>query len=387
MDSRSLISKIKSEIKEISIAKAHEMTSSDTVFLDVREPDEFNQGFIPNAVYIPRGRLEMNIEDEVADKDKHIIVYCAGGVRSALAARSLIELGYTNVESMSGGFNAWKNAGFEWNIDKLNELAQSSRYSRHIAIPEVGIDGQKKLLESKVLLVGAGGLGSPAALYLAAAGIGMLGLIDNDVVDESNLQRQIMHRTYDIGRKKIESGRETLKAINPDVNVIGYDVHLDSSNIEEILSKGWDVVLNGCDNFPTRYLINDACYWNKIPLVDGSIFRFEGQVNVYIADKGPCYRCLYPEPPPPELAPSCAEAGVLGVMPGIIGTMQALETIKLLLQIGELLTGRIAHFDALNNHWKNYKVNKDPDCVLCGANPSITEYIDYAFFCSSQRKG
>jgi len=353
--------------------------------VDIRERDEWEQGHIPGAHFIPRGFLELRIEELVSDRDAPIVVYCAGGVRSALGALALRQMGYTRVESLVGGFQAWKSAGFPFVIPKVLTDTQRVRYSRHFLLPEVGEAGQIKLLEAKVVIIGAGGLGSPAAFYLAAAGVGTIGIVDHDVVDLSNLQRQILHKTEDIGRPKVESAADTLHSINPDVEVVGHPVLLDSSNAFEVL-RDYDVVINGSDNFPTRYLVNDACVMLGKPLVDASIFRFEGQLTVFDpARGGPCYRCLFPEPPPPGLVPSCAEAGVLGVLPGIMGSLQAMEAIKIILGIGEPLIGRLLLYDALDGEFMEVSVPPAPDCPVCGEHPTVTELIDYHQFCGVPR--
>src|SRR6185369_16988297 len=318
------------------------------VVLDVREKEEVRQGYIPGALSIPRGFLEMQVEEKLPDKSTPIVAYCGGGTRSLLAGRILKELGYTNVTSMRGGFSGWKNKGLPVHEDRQFTAEQQIRYSRHFILPEVGEIGQGKLLDAKVLLIGAGGLGSPTALYLAAAGVGTLGIIDNDVVDLSNLQRQILHTNDRVGMPKVESARQTIAALNPDVKVIGYQDRISSANIMELI-RDYDVIVDGCDNFPTRYLVNDACVMTGKPNVHGSIFQFEGQASVFYPGKGPCYRCLYPEPPPADMAPSCAEAGVLGVLPGLIGTIQALETMKLILGKGESLVGKLLCFNTLTN--------------------------------------
>jgi molybdopterin/thiamine biosynthesis adenylyltransferase len=324
----------------------------------------------------------MQAEQKLTDKNASLIVYCAGGVRSAFAAKSLSELGYRQVESANPGFVRWKDLGYP--IEKPPELTadQLDRYSRHLLLPEVGEKGQEKLLAARVLLLGAGGLGSPAALYLAAAGVGTLGIIDNDTVDSSNLQRQILHGTAKVGVPKVESARERLTDLNPDVKVIPFQERLTSENVDRIFDQGWDVIVDGLDNFPTRYLVNDASVWKDIPVVHGSIFRFDGQVTTFWPKKGPCYRCLYPEPPPPHLAPSCAEAGVLGVLPGIIGTIQATEAIKIILGRGDPLVGRLLTYESLKMQFRTLKLRRDPDCPVCGEQPTITEYIDYEGFCA-----
>jgi molybdopterin/thiamine biosynthesis adenylyltransferase/rhodanese-related sulfurtransferase len=358
------------------------LRSGDVQLADVRETDEWNAGHLPGAVHVPKSYLEQWAEDRIPEKTKKTVLYCAGGVRSVMAADTLAKLGYTDVISMSGGFNRWKDSGLAWVTPESFTPEQAQRYSRHLLIPEVGEAGQHRLLRSKVLLIGAGGLGSPAAYYLAAAGVGQLGIVDSDVVDQTNLQRQILHSMERIGQPKAESAKQTLEALNPDVNVVTYQERLTSDNIDRIIAD-YDVVIDGADNFPTRYLLNDASVkWNK-PVVHGSIYRFEGQVTVFKPHAGPCYRCLFPTPPPPELAPSCAEAGVLGVLPGVIGTLQANEAIKLLLEIGEPLVGRYLLFDALDTSFREVKLRRDPACPVCGPNPTITEYIDYEGFCAS----
>lgn len=377
-----LLAYVKSQIREIDVQTLKEWIESGRPIriVDVRERDEFEQGYIPGAKFIPRGHLELQIEDHERDRDAPIVLYCAGGVRSALAAKALQDMGYRNVYSLAGGFSAWKHAGLPFDVPRKMTDEQRIRYSRHMLIPEVGEEGQWKLLDAKVLLIGAGGLGSPAAMYLAAAGVGTLGIVDYDVVDLSNLQRQILHGVEDIGRPKVESARETLASINPDVKVITYNTPLNSENVMDII-KDYDVIVNGSDNFPTRYLINDACVMAGKPLVDGSIFQFEGQVTVYKADEGPCYRCLFPTPPPPGEVPSCAEGGVLGVLPGVIGCLQAVEAIKLILGKGKPLIGRLLLYDALNAEFHQVRIRKNRDCPVCGENPTITELIDYEEFC------
>jgi molybdopterin/thiamine biosynthesis adenylyltransferase/rhodanese-related sulfurtransferase len=376
---RELLKDAKDRITEIDTAGAEaEVAKPNTVVLDVREPDEYEQGAIPGAVHIPRGHLESQVEGRILDRDAHIVVYCAGGTRSAFAADTLNQLGYTDVSSMAGGFNRWKDEGRDWKVPASLTPEQRNRYARHLLLPEVDVAGQQKLLDSKVLLIGAGGLGSPAALYLAAAGVGTLGIIDMDVVDESNLQRQILHNMDRIGDRKVDSAKKTLTGLNPDVDVVTYDVRLGADNVMDIFA-GYDVIVDGTDNFPTRYLVNDASLKLDIPVVHGSIFRFEGQASVYLPHQGPCYRCQVPEPPPAELAPSCAEAGVLGVLPGIIGSIQAMETIKLLLGIGEPLVGRLLAYDAFEESFRTFKVNRDPKCAACSIPKEdlvIAEYDD-----------
>jgi molybdopterin/thiamine biosynthesis adenylyltransferase/rhodanese-related sulfurtransferase len=371
-------------IPEVSAQQVNDLLKNNgnaPVILDVREKDEWREGHLEGAVSLPRGFLEIKVESTVPDKNAPVIAYCAGGVRSLLAAKIMREMGYQNVSSMAGGYGAWKNAGYKWVQDFQYTPEQLVRYSRHFLLPEVGEEGQAKLLQAKALLVGAGGLGSPAAYYLAAAGVGTLGIIDNDVVDISNLQRQILHANDRVGTPKVESAKKTLEALNPDVKVIPYQAKLTSANIMEII-KDYDLVVDGCDNFPTRYLVNDACVLTGKPNVHGSIFQFEGQATVFYPGEGPCYRCLYPEPPPAELAPSCAEAGVLGVLPGLIGVIEALEAIKLILGKGDSLIGRLLCFNTLTMEINTLKLRRDPRCPMCGDNPTIHELIDYEEFCS-----
>jgi molybdopterin/thiamine biosynthesis adenylyltransferase/rhodanese-related sulfurtransferase len=376
---RDLLSAAKASITEVESDEAATRLNK-SIFLDVREPEEYDQGAVLGAVHLPRGNLEFQVEGKLPDKDAPVVVYCAGGVRSAFAAQTLGELGYTNVVSLIGGFNRWKDEGRPWSTPQTLTADQRNRYQRHLLLPEVGEVGQQKLLDAKVLLLGAGGLGSPAALYLAAAGVGTLGIIDMDVVDASNLQRQILHNMDRIGERKVDSAKKTLTAINPDVNVSTYDVRLGADNVLDIID-GYDVIVDGTDNFPTRYLVNDASLLKRIPVVHGSIFRFEGQVTVFDPYNGPCYRCLIPEPPPAELAPSCAEAGVLGVLPGIIGSIQALEAIKLLLDLGDPLVGRLLAFDALEETFRTFKVRRDPHCPACGPEAGPIVIAEYDELC------
>ena len=364
---RDLLTEAKSQIREVNTADGEDLRNRGWTLLDVREPDEFEQGAIPGAVFIPRGHLEAQVEGRIPDKDAPVLVLCAGGVRSAFAARTLAELGYAEVASMDGGFNKWKDEGREWRTPQVLTPEQRNRYQRHLLVPEIGEAGQQKLLASKVLLLGAGGLGSPAALYLAAAGVGTLGIVDMDVVDASNLQRQILHNVDRIGERKVDSAKKTLTALNPDVDVVTSDRRLDASNVEEIIA-GYDVIVDGADNFPVRYMLNDASVKAGIPVVHGSIFRFEGQVTVFDPRSGPTYRDLLPEPPPAELAPSCSEAGVLGALPGIIGTIQAIETIKLLLGAGDPLIGRYLTFDALDMTFREFRLRVDPANEVTWAN-------------------
>jgi molybdopterin/thiamine biosynthesis adenylyltransferase/rhodanese-related sulfurtransferase len=357
---RELLADTKKRIREVDTAAANDrLGEPGVVFLDVREPDEYEQGAIEGAVHIPRGHLESKIENTIPKLDTPVVIYCAGGTRSAFAADTMQQLGYSDVVSVVGGFGRWKDEGRPWAAPRRLNPDQRNRYSRHLLVNEVGEEGQLKLLDSKVLLLGAGGLGSPSALYLAAAGVGTIGIIDMDVVDESNLQRQILHNMERVGDRKVDSAKKTLTLLNPDVDVVAYDVRLGADNVMDIL-QGWDVVVDGTDNFPTRFLVNDASVKLGIPVVHGSIFRFEGMVTVFDPQRGPTYRDMVPEPPPAELAPSCAEAGVLGVLPGIIGSIQAIETIKLLLDLGDPLIGRLLAYDSLEQSFREYKVRKDP---------------------------
>jgi molybdopterin/thiamine biosynthesis adenylyltransferase/rhodanese-related sulfurtransferase len=364
----------------IDQVREHIGNGGDYILLDVREREEFRQGHLAGATSLPRGFLELHIEQLVPDKDRPIIAYCGGGARSLLAAKQLKEMGHKRVISMAGGYSAWKTAGYPWEQARQFTAEQATRYSRHFLLSEVGEHGQAKLLDAKVLLVGAGGLGSPTAFYLAAAGVGTLGLVDHDVVDLSNLQRQILHTNDRIGVPKVESARQTLTALNPDTQVIGYRERLTSENVMRLI-QDYDVIVDGCDNFPTRYLINDACVMAGKPNVHGSIFQFEGQASVFYPGKGPCYRCLFPQPPPPGAAPSCAEAGVLGVLPGLVGCVQALETIKLIVGAGKPLIGRMLYFDTLSMEARVHKLHKDPKCPVCGPHPTVTKLIDYEEFC------
>src|SRR5579871_5552533 len=366
-----------------ALANQHEAApgEQEIVLVDVREKHEWKDGYIPGAIHVPRGFLELQIEEAVPDKSKTVVLYCAGGVRSLMAGNTLKQMGYENAISMSGGFGQWKGNGLPFVQPRLMTEAQNKRYSRHLLVPEVGEAGQFKLLDSRVLLIGAGGLGSPAAFYLAAAGVGTLGIIDADVVEESNLQRQIIHNTKRLGQYKAESAKQAIEELNPDVKVITYIERLDESNVARIIAD-YDVIIDGTDNFPTRYLLNDAALLANKPVVHGSVFRFEGQLTVFKPYEGPCYRCLYPEPPPAALAPSCAEAGVLGVLPGVIGLLQATETIKLLLGIGEPLVGRMMTFDALAGEFSELRLFRDPHCPACGENGHPENLPTYADVCA-----
>jgi molybdopterin/thiamine biosynthesis adenylyltransferase/rhodanese-related sulfurtransferase len=371
----------KAQITEVDTGRGSQLVQEGAVLLDVREPDEYSQGTVPDSIHISRGQLESSIENRIPDKVTSLVVMCAGGARSAFAAKTLTELGYANVVSMDGGFNAWKDEGRPWVLPVTLSPEQRNRYQRHLLIPEVGEAGQLKMLGAKVLCLGAGGLGSPAALYLAAAGVGTLGIVDMDVVDASNLQRQILHNTDRIGDRKVDSAKKTLTALNPDVNVVTHDVRLDASNIVEIIG-GYDIVVDGTDNFPVRYMLNDASVKLGIPVVHGSIFRFEGQVTVFDPQNGPTYRDMLPEPPPPELAPSCAEAGVLGVLPGIVGSIQALEAIKLILGHGDSLVGRLLAFDAAAMEFHEFRLNVDPKNQVTYANRDRIEITELDGLCA-----
>jgi adenylyltransferase/sulfurtransferase len=374
---RNLLDRTKREIAEVDAAAARRLLAAGARAVDVREPDEVEQGALPGALAIPRGFLEARIEEAVRDRAQPLVVYCAGGARSAFAAKSLQELGYRHVVSLAGGFGAWKGAGLPWSVPRQFTPAQRRRYSRHFLLPEVGEDGQRRLLDARVLLIGAGGLGAPAALYLAAAGVGTLGVVDDDVVDDSNLQRQVLHTTDRIGLPKVESARHAITALNPDVTVVGHETRLTGENALDIIA-GYDIVVDGADNFPTRYLINDACVLLGKPNVHGGVARFDGQVTVFSSGDGPCYRCLFRDPPPPGLALNCAEAGVLGVLPGVIGMLQATEVLKLLLGIGEPLIGRLLTYDARDLSFRELRIRRDPTCPMCGPDrPSSLDDIEY----------
>jgi len=388
-----LIADVRRRTKQITLEELKRRVDAGekTTLVDVRERDEWRAGYIPGAVSLPRGFLEIQAEQKLPDKNAPITLYCAGGTRSALAAATLQELGYTHVETANPGFVRWKDLGFPVEMPPQLSDPQRERYSRHILLPEVGEAGQAKLLQSKVLLLGAGGLGSPAAMYLAAAGVGTLGVVDADVVDASNLQRQIVHATSHVGMAKVESAAKTIAELNPDVKVVGYKERLTSANVERLFAD-YEIIVDGTDNFPTRYLVNDASVFMGKPVVHGSIFRFDGQVTTFVPERAakrlglqepsPCYRCLYPEPPPPHLAPSCQEAGVLGILCGIIGTLQATEAIKLLLGRGTSLAGRLLTYDSLKMKFRELKLRRSPDCPVCGLKPSITSYVDYEGFCA-----
>jgi sulfur-carrier protein adenylyltransferase/sulfurtransferase len=385
---QSYLKEVKGQIAETDIFEVKHVVdgkngSAAPAIIDIREQNEHEQGFIPGARWISRGHLESKIEDAVPDKARAVILYCAAGNRSAFAARTLRELGYTNVKSLAGGFTAWKRAGYPFEMPVVMSREQQIRYSRHTMLPEVGEAGQIKLLQSRVLLLGAGGLGAPSSVYLAAAGVGTLGLVDDDVVDLSNLQRQIIHAQDRIGMPKVESAKIMLGGLNPDVNIVPHKMRLTSDNILSVLGD-YDLVVDGADNFPTRYLLNDAALKLGKPVIHASIYRFEGQLTAFIPKEGPCYRCLYPQPPPADMAPSCQEAGVLGVLPGIVGSLQANEAIKVLLGMGTSLAGRLLIFDALKTKFRELKLRRDPACPTCGegVRPESIELIDYEQFCA-----
>jgi molybdopterin/thiamine biosynthesis adenylyltransferase/rhodanese-related sulfurtransferase len=378
---RDLLKATKAQIREVDPAGAEDLLARGALLLDVREPDEYEQGAVPGSVHIPRGHLESQVENRVPEHDRPIVIMCAGGTRSAFAAKTLTELGYSDVVSMDGGFNKWKDEGRRWAKPQSLTGEQRNRYQRHLLLPEVGEEGQLKLLNARVLLLGAGGLGSPAAMYLAAAGVGTIGIVDMDVVDDSNLQRQILHNVDRVGDRKVDSAKKTLTSLNPEVDVVTYDARLGADNIMQILSDGWDVVIDGADNFPSRYLLNDASVKLGIPVVHGSIFRFEGQVTVFDPHDGPTYRDMLPEPPPAEFAPSCAEAGVLGVLPGIVGSIQALEAMKIILGLGDTLSGRLLAFDALEMSFREYKLRVDPTNEVTYANRDRIRIVELDGHC------
>jgi molybdopterin/thiamine biosynthesis adenylyltransferase/rhodanese-related sulfurtransferase len=386
------IRQIKSQIAEVDPAEVHAALNANgngaVTVVDVRESDEIAQGHIPGAKLVPRGYLESRIDGAVPDRSSHVVLYCASGNRSALAAKTLADLGYENVESMTGGITLWKDRGYKVDVPRKITAEQRERYSRHMLVPEIGAEGQYKLLDAKVLLLGAGGLGSPTALYLAAAGVGTIGIVDDDVVDLSNLQRQVIHTTDRIGVPKVDSAEITMKALNPDVEVVKYQTRIDASNIMEII-EGYDVIVDGVDNFPTRYLLNDASVRLKIPVVSASILGFDGQLSVFAPYDGPCYRCLYPVPPPAELAPSCGANGVLGVLPGTMGLLQATEVVKLIIGAGEPLVGRLLLYEALGATFTELKVRRDPECAICSRDPAdiaddeMGVFPDYEAFCAA----
>jgi molybdopterin/thiamine biosynthesis adenylyltransferase/rhodanese-related sulfurtransferase len=386
--SRELMRQARAQVAEWTTAQASEVLArqrsagqNEVVLVDVREKNEWDEGYIPGATHVPKGYLEQRIEEVVPDKSQKVLLYCAGGVRSMYAGLTLKQMGYENVISLAGGFGQWKNSGLPVVQPRTLSQAQLKRYSRHLLVPEVGEQGQLKLLDARVLLIGAGGLGAPAALYLAAAGVGTIGIIDLDVVEESNLQRQVIHTTGRVGEYKAESARQAIEALNPDVKVVTYLDRLDETNVAKIIAD-YDVIIDGTDNFPTRYLLNDASLIARKPVIHGSVFRFEGQLTVFKPYEGPCYRCLYPEPPPAELAPSCAEAGVLGVLPGVIGLLQSVEALKLILGIGEPLVGRMMMYDALAGEFSELSLYRDPNCPACGEHGHPEDLPIYADVCA-----
>jgi sulfur-carrier protein adenylyltransferase/sulfurtransferase len=382
------IRQIKDQVQEIDPAEVNELTHEGVAIVDVRETEETESGLLPGAKHVPRGYLESRIEGVVPDRSTPVVIYCASGTRSALAAHTLTELGYEDVRSMTGGITLWKDRGYKVDVPRKFTPEQRERYSRHFLLPEIGVEGQQKLLDAKVLLLGAGGLGAPTALYLAAAGVGQIGIVDDDTVDLSNLQRQVIHTTDRIGVPKVDSAEIAMKELNPDVNVVKYETRLDASNIMEII-EGYDVIVDGVDNFPTRYLLNDATVRLQIPVVSASILGFDGQLSVFQPYEGPCYRCLYPVPPPAELAPSCGANGVLGVLPGTMGLLQATEVIKLVVGAGEPLVGRLLLYEALGATFTELKVRRDPDCPVCSRAPEeisdeeMGVFPDYEAFCAA----
>jgi molybdopterin/thiamine biosynthesis adenylyltransferase/rhodanese-related sulfurtransferase len=384
-----LLRQVKSQIDEVDPSEVNELIHEGATLIDVRETEEYAAGHLPGAKHVPRSYLETRIEGVVPDRSTQVILYCASGNRSAYGARTLTdELGYEHVRSMTGGITLWKDRGYEVEVPRTLTAEQRERYSRHMLVPEIGIEGQQKLLDAKVLLLGAGGLGSPTALYLAAAGVGTLGIVDDDVVDLSNLQRQVIHSTERIGTPKVDSAAEAIHALNPDVNVVKYQTRIDASNIVEII-KDYDVIVDGVDNFPTRYLLNDATVRLKIPVVSASILGFDGQLSVFKPYEGPCYRCLFREPPPAELAPSCGANGVLGVLPGTMGLLQATEVVKLIVGIGDPAIGRLLLYDALGATLTEVKVHRDPECPICSREPDeiadeeLGVFPDYEAFCAA----
>lgn len=368
-------------IREVSVDELAALDPEDVILIDVREGVEWGQGKIPGSFHIPRGALEGAITRLIRPADgRSIVLYCASGARSALAAQTLEMMGYQNPASLAGGFHAWKARGGAWDLPGGLSAAQQGRYDRHIRLPEVGESGQREMLDARVLIVGAGGLGSPAALYLAAAGVGKIGVVDHDLVDMTNLQRQILHDVRWVGRRKVDSARDRLTALNPDITMEAHDVRLEASGALRLLG-GYDLVIDGTDNFPTRYLLNDACIHLGMPVVHGAVFRFEGQVSLFDPRTGPCYRCLFPAPPAPELAPACDEAGVLGVLPGVIGVLQATEALKWILGIGESLAGRLLLYDALSQRFRTLTFEKVPGCPACGDPDNPPPLIDYDDTC------
>lgn len=378
---------LEARINSVAPLEAFDMQQQGAVLIDVREPEEIAAGSPVDSIRMSRAYFEFEIEDEVADKDAKVLLMCASGLRSLFVADEMLRMGYTDVSNVTGGFVQWKNDGIGFEMPRMLDAEGRERYSRHLLMPEVGEIGQQKLLDAKVLMIGAGGLGSPAAYYLAAAGVGQIGIVDDDIVDRSNLQRQILHTEANIGKPKVTSARMALEALNPSVKVVEFETRLTSDNVEDIF-KGYHLIVDGSDNFATRYLVNDACVKHNLPNIHGAVYRFEGQVTVfwpgYAKRRGPCYRCLYPEPPPPDMAPSCAEAGVLGILPGVVGMLEAVEAIKIILDLGDPLVGKLLHYDALHARFSEFKQRHDPDCPYCGDNvKEFPGYIDYATFCAA----
>lgn len=380
------LAELRAGIEEVEPERALALQARGAALIDVREADEIAQGSPPGALRLGRGFLELQVEEAVPDFERTLVTMCAGGVRSLFAAEQLRRLGYRQVVSMAGGFGRWKARGLPVELPPRLDAEARERYSRHLLMPEVGEAGQLRLQAARVLVVGAGGLGSPVAFYLAAAGVGRIGLVDHDVVDRSNLQRQILHTEAAVGTPKVVSASRTLAALNPSIRVEAIDARLSSDNVDQIFGD-YELVVDGSDNFPTRYLVNDACVKLGLPCVHGSVYRFEGQVTVFWPGcpqrRGPCYRCLFREPPPPEFAPSCAEAGVLGVLPGVVGLLEAVEAIKILLGLGDPLVGRLLCFDALAARFSEYQVGRDPRCEWCGDGATVPAYVDYEQFCAS----
>lgn len=362
---RDLLAEARAEVNEVTTAQAELAAAEGATLIDCREDNEWEQGHVSGARHLSKSYIEQDIEGLVPDRSAPVVVYCAGGIRSLFASQTLVRMGYSEVSSMAGGFQAWKSEGRSWEQPRVLTHEQKQRYSRHLLIPEVGAEGQARLLDSKALFIGAGGLGSPAMLYLAAAGVGTIGIVDFDVVDASNLQRQIVHRNDRVGMRKVESAEMTINDLNPDVKVVAHEVMLGPDNVAELID-GYDVILDGTDTFETRYVLNDAAVAAGIPVVHASVFRFEGQLTVFKPGEGPCYRCLYPTPPPPELAPGCSVAGVLGVVPGVMGLLQATEGLKVLLDIGDSLAGRLLIYDALDGAFSELQLQRDPRCPACG---------------------
>jgi sulfur-carrier protein adenylyltransferase/sulfurtransferase len=380
------LERIKERVDLIPVDQARAEIESGVRVIDVREQNEWDEAHLEQAIHVAQAEVVARIDELAPDRGERLILHCRTDNRSARIADLLGELGYEDVSVIKGGIVAWSEAGFPVVAQLTAE--QRNRYSRHTLLPEIGVEGQLKLLNSKVLLLGAGGLGSPTALYLAAAGVGTLGIVDDDVVDATNLQRQVIHSTDRVGVPKTASARIAIEALNPDVNVVEHNLRLDASNILELLEP-YDVIVDGADNFPTRYLLNDASVRLRKPVVSASILGFEGQISTFIPYEGPCYRCLYPTPPPPELAPSCGANGVLGVMAGVMGLLQANEVVKLAAGIGETLSGRLLLYDSLATSFTELKVRRDPHCPICGDDVAeipaedLGKFPDYELFCGA----